>query len=145
MKPDSIMKGTADMNGCIAYFESNLKGKSNFRAKKDLKKRPRPARSPNASIQAQADMISPIMIGFRHRVQNNIASVRARSRFLRRPCRRDRDPSNEDAGYPKKGLRTEVGDNKVDVGRSNREGVSDALISLRAGCTFVLGNGGTTA
>lgn len=63
------------------------------------------------------------MIVLRHRIQNSVARVMIRSRFLRRPWRRVGRPwfvvEDVETGYPKKGF-------KIDVGDSDR-------IEMRAG------------
>ena len=86
----------------------------------------RPVFLPMATAKAHSVTTSPNKRGFLHRIQNKDASVRAKSRFLRRPWYNDMEPSDEEAGYPKKGLSSEVGDSDVNLRMLRKEVFSGA-------------------
>lgn len=51
-----------------------------------------------------------VAIGRRQRSQNSTAKVRRRSRLRRRPWGNIREPCEEEAGYPKNGFKSDVGE-----------------------------------
>ena len=94
----------------------------------------------NATLKANNTAVtdSTTVIVLRHRIQNSVASVRMRSRFLRRPCRSVGRPwfvvEDVETGYPKKGF-------KIDVGDSERIEMRAGLGASTVGMSVIVNSG----